>query len=142
MLNKLQFADALTITSSVNVNLPKEVMRFEVREMAAEAHSGMVKVPKKGKMFVQLLDPEEEGKSGNNKFWSLTCCISVRKKKIASSKYAKTKQILASESAKRPTNRFRKMLSGIYHRRHQHHHSQYNYKILTFFLGFTKGTSV
>ncbi|KAG5010527.1 Vacuolar protein 8 [Glycine soja] len=110
---------------------------FEVREMAAEALSGMVIVPRNRKRFVQddhnialllqLLDPEE-GNSGNKKFlisilMSLTSCTSGRKK-IVSSGYAKNIEKLAdaevSSDAKRlvkklSTNRFRSMLSGIWH---------------------------
>jgi len=110
---------------------------FEVREMAAEALSGMVMVPRNRKRFVQddqnitlllqLLDPEE-GNSGNKKFlisilMSLTSCTSGRKK-IVSSGYAKNIEKLAdaevSSDAKRlvkklSTNRFRSMLSGIWH---------------------------
>ena len=110
---------------------------FEVREMAAEALSGMVMVPKNRKRFVQddqnialllqLLNPEE-GNSGNKKFlisilMSLTSCNSGRKK-IVSSGYAKNIERLAeaevSSDAKRlvrklSTNRFRSMLSGIWH---------------------------
>ncbi|KAJ1379151.1 Armadillo-type fold [Sesbania bispinosa] len=110
---------------------------FEVREMAAETLSGMVMVPKNRKKFVQddqnialllqLLDPEE-GNSGNKKFlisilMSLTSCNSGRKK-IVSSGYAKNIERLAeaevSSDAKRlvrklSTNRFRSMLSGIWH---------------------------
>ncbi|XP_027336759.1 uncharacterized protein LOC113850412 [Abrus precatorius] len=110
---------------------------FEVREMAAEALSGMVMVPKNRKRFVQddqnitlllqLLDPEE-GNSGNKRLlvsilMSLTSCNSGRKK-IVSSGYAKNIERLAeaevSSDAKRlvrklSTNRFRSMLSGIWH---------------------------
>ncbi|KAE9607177.1 hypothetical protein Lal_00025720 [Lupinus albus] len=110
---------------------------FEVREMAAEALSSMVMVPKNRKRFVQddnnialllqLLDPEE-GNSGNRKFlisilMSLTSCTSGRKK-IVSSGYAKNIEKLAeaevSSDAKRlvkklSANRFRNMLSGIWH---------------------------
>ena len=110
---------------------------FEVREMAAEALSGMVMVAKNRKRFVQddqsialllqLLDPGE-GNSGNKKLlisilMSLTCCNSGRKK-IVSSGYAKNIERLAeaevSSDAKRlvrklSTNRFRSMLSGIWH---------------------------
>ncbi|KAK7327977.1 hypothetical protein VNO77_22071 [Canavalia gladiata] len=110
---------------------------FEVREMAAEALSGLVMVPKNRKRFVQddqnialllqLLDPEE-GNSGNKKLlvsilMSLTSCNSGRKK-IVSSGYAKNIERLAeaevSSDAKRlvrklSTNRFRSMLSGIWH---------------------------
>ncbi|XP_061350460.1 uncharacterized protein LOC133295629 [Gastrolobium bilobum] len=110
---------------------------FEIREMAAEALSGMVKVPRNRKRFVQddhnmalllqLLDPEE-GNSGNIKFlisilMSLTSCNSGRKK-IVSSGYAKNIEKLAeaevSSDAKRlvrklSSNRFRNMLSGIWH---------------------------
>ncbi|XP_027345695.1 armadillo repeat-containing protein 4-like [Abrus precatorius] len=110
---------------------------FEVREMAAEALSGMVMLPRNRKRFVQddhnialllqLLDPEE-GNSGNKKFlisilMSLTSCNSGRKK-IVSSGYAKNIEKLAeaevSPDAKKlvkklSTNRFRSMLSGIWH---------------------------
>lgn len=110
---------------------------FEVREMAAEALSSMVMVPKNRKRFVQddqnialllqLLDPGE-GNSGNKKLlisilMSLTSCNSGRKK-IVSSGYAKNIERLAeaevSSDAKRlvrklSTNRFRSMLSGIWH---------------------------
>ena len=110
---------------------------FEVREMAAEALSGMVMVPKNRKKFVQddqnialllrLLDPEE-GNSGNKKFlisilMSLTSCSSGRKK-IVNSGYSKNIEKLAetgvSSDAKKlakklSTNRFRSMLSGIWH---------------------------
>ncbi|KAG4945529.1 Vacuolar protein 8 [Glycine soja] len=110
---------------------------FEVREMAAEALSSMVMVAKNRKRFVQddrnislllqLLDPGE-GNSGNKKLlisilMSLTSCNSGRKK-IVSSGYAKNIERLAeaevSSDAKRlvrklSTNRFRSMLSGIWH---------------------------
>ncbi|KAK7412268.1 hypothetical protein VNO78_03720 [Psophocarpus tetragonolobus] len=110
---------------------------FDVREMAAEALSGMVMVAKNRKRFVQddqnialllqLLDPGE-GNSGNKKLlisilMSLTSCNSGRKK-IVSSGYAKNIERLAeaevSSDAKRlvrklSTNRFRSMLSGIWH---------------------------
>ncbi|AES90451.1 uncharacterized protein [Medicago truncatula] len=110
---------------------------FEVREMAAEALSGMVTVPRNRKRFVQddhnialllqLLDPEE-GNSGNKKFlisilMSLTSCNSARKK-IVSSGYAKNIDKLADAEVscdakklvkKLSTNRFRSMLNGIWH---------------------------
>ncbi|KAI4296613.1 hypothetical protein L6164_036559 [Bauhinia variegata] len=110
---------------------------FEVREMAAEALAGLVLVPKNRKKFVlddhnialllQLLDPEE-GNSGNKKLLisiltSLTNSNSGRKK-IVNSGYAKNIEKLAesevSSDAKRlvkklSTNRFRSMLSGIWH---------------------------
>ncbi|XP_061368811.1 vacuolar protein 8-like [Gastrolobium bilobum] len=110
---------------------------FEVREMAAEALSGMVMVSKNRKKFVQddhnialllqRLDPKE-GNPGNKKFlisilMSLTSCNSGRKK-IVSSGYVKSIEKLAeaevSSDAKRlvrklSTNRFRSMLSGIWH---------------------------
>ncbi|KAI9120629.1 hypothetical protein K1719_007662 [Acacia pycnantha] len=110
---------------------------FEVREMAAESLAAMVMVPKNRKKFVQddqnialllqLLDPEE-GNSSHKKFlinilMSLTSCNSGRKK-IVSSGYAKNIEKLAeaevSSDAKRlvrklSTNRFRSMLSGIWH---------------------------
>ncbi|KAL2341960.1 hypothetical protein Fmac_009900 [Flemingia macrophylla] len=105
---------------------------FEVREMAAEALSGMVMVSKNRKRFVQddqnialllqLLDPGE-GNSGNKKLlisilMSLTSCNSGRKK-IVSSGYAKNIERFAeaevSSDAKRlvrklSTNRFRRNL--------------------------------
>ncbi|KAK7246594.1 hypothetical protein RIF29_41463 [Crotalaria pallida] len=110
---------------------------FEVREMAAEALSGMVMVPKNRKKFVQddqnislllqLIDPGE-GNSCSKKFlisilMSLTNCNSGRKK-IVSSGFAKNIDRLAESEicsdAKRLvrklyTNRFRSMLSGIWH---------------------------
>ncbi|KAE9595019.1 hypothetical protein Lal_00041290 [Lupinus albus] len=110
---------------------------FEVREMAAEALSGMVTVPKNRKKFVQddqnialilqLIDPGE-GNSSSKKFlisilMSLTNCNTGRKK-IVSSSYAKNIERLSENEvcsdAKRlvrklATNRFRSMLSGIWH---------------------------
>ncbi|KAF7803560.1 vacuolar protein 8-like [Senna tora] len=110
---------------------------FEVREMAAEALSAMVLVPKNRKKFVQddqnislllqLLDPEE-GNSGHKKFlisilMSLTSCNSGRKK-IVSSGYAKNIEKLAeaevSSDAKRlvrklSTNRFRMRSPNLLH---------------------------
>uniref|UniRef100_A0A2P2ISA3 Armadillo/beta-catenin repeat family protein n=1 Tax=Rhizophora mucronata TaxID=61149 RepID=A0A2P2ISA3_RHIMU len=109
---------------------------FEVREMAAEALSGMVLVPKNRKRFVQddgnissllqLLD-QEGVNSDNRKFllsilMSLTSCNSGRTK-IANSGYLKTIEKLAEaevSDAKRlvkklSTNRFRRLLSGIWH---------------------------
>ncbi|KAJ7946898.1 U-box domain-containing protein 4 [Quillaja saponaria] len=109
---------------------------FEVREMAAEALSGLVLVTKNRKKFVQddqnialllqLLDPDERN-SGNKKFlisilMSLTNCNSGRKR-IASSGYLKNIEKLAEAEvcdAKRLVrrlnkNRFRLMLSGIWH---------------------------
>lgn len=108
---------------------------FEVREMAAEALSGMVLVPKNRKRFaqddrnigllLQLLE-NEEGNSGSKKFLlsiltSLTSCSSV-KRKIVNSGYMKNIEKLAQAEtdAKRlvrklSTNRFRSMLSGIWH---------------------------
>ncbi|KAF3958583.1 hypothetical protein CMV_016524 [Castanea mollissima] len=108
---------------------------FEVREMAAEALSGMVLVPKNRKRFaqddrnigllLQLLE-KEEGNSGIKKFLlsiltSLTSCSSV-KRKIVNSGYMKNIEKLAQAEtdAKRlvrklSTNRFRSMLSGIWH---------------------------
>nr|KYP62994.1 Vacuolar protein 8 [Cajanus cajan] len=110
---------------------------YEVREMAAEALSGMVMVAKNRKRFVQddqnialllqLLDPGESN-SGNKKLlisilMSLTSCNSGRKK-IVSSGYAKNIERFAeaevSSDAKRlvrklSANRFRSMLSGIWH---------------------------
>ncbi|KAF5728637.1 armadillo/beta-catenin repeat family protein [Tripterygium wilfordii] len=109
---------------------------FEVREMAAEALSGMVSVTKNRRRFVQddrsvgfllqLLD-QKESNSGNRKFllnilMSLTSSNSGRKK-IASSGYLKNIEKLAEaevSDAKRlvrklSSNRFRIMLSGIWH---------------------------
>ena len=108
---------------------------FEVREMAAEALSGLVLVPKNRKKFaqddrnigllLQLLE-KEEGNSGNKRFLlsiltSLTSCSSV-KRKIVNSGYMKNIEKLAQAEtdAKRlvrklSTNRFRSMLSGIWH---------------------------
>ncbi|XP_030972051.1 U-box domain-containing protein 40 [Quercus lobata] len=108
---------------------------FEVREMAAEALSGLVLIPKNRKKFaqddrnigllLQLLE-KEEGNSGNKRFLlsiltSLTSCSSV-KRKIVNSGYMKNIEKLAQAEtdAKRlvrklSTNRFRSMLSGIWH---------------------------
>ncbi|CAL0309427.1 unnamed protein product [Lupinus luteus] len=110
---------------------------FEVREMAAEALSGMVMVPKNRKKFVEedqniplllrLIDPKE-GDSGSKKFlisilMSLTYCNSGRKK-IISSGYAKNIERLAESDvcsdAKRlvrklSTNRFLGIFSRIWH---------------------------
>ncbi|KAB1221882.1 Vacuolar protein 8 [Morella rubra] len=109
---------------------------FEVREMAAEALSGMVSVPKNRKRFVQddrniglllqLLD-SEDGNSGIKRFlvsilMSLTSCSSV-KKKIVNSGYLKNIEKLAQaevSDAKRlvrklSTNRFRRMFTGLWH---------------------------
>ncbi|KAJ0018448.1 hypothetical protein Pint_10747 [Pistacia integerrima] len=109
---------------------------YEVREMAIQALSNMVSVPKNRKRFaqddrnigllLQLLDKEDEN-SGNKKFllsilMSLTSCNSARRK-IATSGYLKNIEKLAEaevSGAKRlvrklSTNRFRSMLSGIWH---------------------------
>ncbi|KAK7820255.1 U-box domain-containing protein 40 [Quercus suber] len=108
---------------------------LEVREMAAEALSGLVLIPKNRKKFaqddrnigllLQLLE-KEEGNSGNKRFLlsiltSLTSCSSV-KRKIVNSGYMKNIEKLAQAEtdAKRlvkklSTNRFRSMLSGIWH---------------------------
>lgn len=108
---------------------------FEVREMAAEALSGMVLVPKNRKLFVQddrniglllqSLDPEQEN-SGNKKLllsilMSLTSCNSGRRK-IAHSGYLKNVEKLAEAEVsdakklvrKLSTNRFRSLLSGFW----------------------------
>ncbi|KAH7569001.1 hypothetical protein ACOSP7_012164 [Xanthoceras sorbifolium] len=110
---------------------------FDVREMAAEALSSLLSIPRNRKRFVQddrnigfvlqLLDQQEETNSGNKKFllsilMSLTSCNSARRK-IASSGYLKNIEKLAEaevSGAKRlvrklSTNRFRSMLSGIWH---------------------------
>ncbi|PQQ07236.1 vacuolar protein 8 [Prunus yedoensis var. nudiflora] len=104
--------------------------------MAAEALSNMVSIPKNRKRFVQddrsmglllqRLDPKQ-GNSGNKKFlfsilMSLTSSNSGRRK-IAHSGYLKNIEELAEaevSDAKRlvkklSTNRFRSMLSGIWH---------------------------
>ncbi|PQQ05749.1 vacuolar protein 8 [Prunus yedoensis var. nudiflora] len=104
--------------------------------MAAEALSNMVSIPKNRKRFVQddrsmglllqRLDPKQ-GNSGNKKFlfsilMSLTSSSSGRRK-IAHSGYLKNIEELAEaevSDAKRlvkklSTNRFRSMLSGIWH---------------------------
>lgn len=109
---------------------------YEIREMAAEALYRMVSIPKNRKRFVQddrnigfilqLLD-KEAANSGNKKFllsilMSLTSCNSARRK-IANSGYLKNIEKLAQaevSDAKRlvrrlSTNRFRIMLSGIWH---------------------------
>ena len=109
---------------------------FEVREMAAEALSGMVLVPRNRKKFVQddrnialilqLLDPEQEH-SGNKKLllsilMSLTSSTSGRRK-IASSGHLKNIEKLAEAEVydakklvrKLSTNRFRSMFSGFWH---------------------------
>lgn len=109
---------------------------FEVRELATESLSALISVPKNRKIFIQddrnigfllqLLD-QGDGNSGNKKLllsilMSLTCCNSGRRK-IASSGYLKNIEKLAEaevSDAKRivkklSTNRFRNMLSGIWH---------------------------
>ncbi|KAL3740430.1 hypothetical protein ACJRO7_021677 [Eucalyptus globulus] len=119
-----------------------EIVRFldaksrGVREMAAEALSSMVSIPKNRKRFAQdeqnmeflmrLLETEVEP-SARRKFllsalMSLTSCGSGRKK-IANSGCLKTIENLAENEvpdAKRlvrklSTNKFRSMLSGIWH---------------------------
>lgn len=109
---------------------------FEVREMAAEALSAMVLVPKNRKRFVQedhnigllirLLEPEDVNSSYKKFLLStlmvITSCHGVRKK-IVNSGHLKTLEKLAEaevSDAKRlvrklSTNRFRSMLSGIWH---------------------------
>lgn len=109
---------------------------FEVRETAAEALSAMVLVPKNQKRFLQedrnvgllmrLLEPEEVN-STYKKFllstlMAITSCHGGRKK-IVNSGHLKTLEKLAEaevSDAKRlvrklSTNRFRSMLSGIWH---------------------------
>ncbi|OAY26085.1 vacuolar protein 8 [Manihot esculenta] len=109
---------------------------FEVREMASEALTSMVSVPRNRKRFVQddgnisillqLLD-HEEANSGNKKFLisiliSLTSSNSGRRK-IVNSGYLKNIEKLAEAEvadAKRlvrklSTNRFRSLLSGLWH---------------------------
>lgn len=109
---------------------------FEVREMAIEALFALVSVPKNRKIFIkgdrnigfliQLLD-REDGIPGNKKLllsilMSLTSCNSGRRK-IASSRYLKNIEKLADAEVsdakkivrKISTNRFRNMLSGIWH---------------------------
>lgn len=113
-----------------------EAKSLEVREMAIQALSSLVLVPKNRKIFIQddrnvgfllqLLD-QEDGNSGNKKIllsilMSLTSCNSGRRK-IASSRYLINIEKLADADvvdAKRivrklSTNRFRNMLSGIWH---------------------------
>lgn len=109
---------------------------FDVREMAIESLSALISVPKNRKIFIQddrnigfllqLLD-QGDGNSGNKKLllsilMSLSCCNSGRRK-IASSGYLKNIEKLAEAEvidAKRivkklSTNRFRNLLSGIWH---------------------------
>lgn len=109
---------------------------FEVREMAVEALSGMVLVPRNRKRFaqddrnigliLQLLDPEQEN-SGNRKLllsilMSLTSSHSGRRK-ISSSGHLKNVEKLAEAEVydakklvrKLSTNRFRSMFRGIWH---------------------------
>ncbi|KAK6932481.1 hypothetical protein RJ641_002105 [Dillenia turbinata] len=109
---------------------------FEIREMAAEALSCMVLLPRNRKKFVQedgniglLLQSLDlrEGNSGNRKFLlstliSLTSCNSARRK-IVNSGYLKNIEKLAQAEVhdakklvrKLSSNRFRSMLSGIWH---------------------------
>ncbi|GLU23108.1 hypothetical protein SLE2022_391370 [Rubroshorea leprosula] len=109
---------------------------FEVRDMATEALSALVSVPKNRKIFIQddrnicfvlqLLDQEERN-SGNKMLllsilMSLTSCNSGRRK-IAASGYLKNIEKLAEaevSDAKRivrklSKNRFRSIISGIWH---------------------------
>ncbi|OWM77538.1 hypothetical protein CDL15_Pgr016936 [Punica granatum] len=109
---------------------------FEVREMAAEALSSMVMVPKNRKRFVQedqnigfllrLLDPED-GNPAYKKFLlstltAITSCNSGRRK-IVNSGYLKNIEKLADAEVsdakklvrKLSTNRFKSMLSGMWH---------------------------
>ncbi|KAG2685259.1 hypothetical protein I3760_10G117200 [Carya illinoinensis] len=109
---------------------------FEVREMASEALSRMILLPKNRKRFVQddrnvgllleMLD-SQEGYSGSRSFlfsilMSLSSCKIV-KRKIVNSGYLRNIEELAEagvSDAKRlvkklSTNRFRIMLSGIWH---------------------------
>ena len=110
---------------------------FEVREMAVEALSGMVLVPRNRKRFaqdernigliLQLLDPEQEN-SGNNKKLLLSILMSLTsshsgRRKIASSGHLKNVEKLAEAEVhdakklvrKLSTNRFRSMLRGIWY---------------------------
>lgn len=109
---------------------------FEVREMAAETLSSMVIVPRNQKRFgqndenvgllLQMLDPEQAN-FGNKKLllsilMSLTSCNSARKK-IANSGYLINIEKLAEAEVsdakkivrKLSSNRFRSILSGIWH---------------------------
>ncbi|KAJ8761470.1 hypothetical protein K2173_001603 [Erythroxylum novogranatense] len=124
------------------VGFMAEFVRFldaksnEVREMAAEALSSMVLMPKNRKKFVQddqhigsllQLFDQEGTNSGNKRFlisilMSLTSSNSGRRK-IVSSGYLKNIEKLAEaevSEAKRlvrklSTNRFRSLLNGIWH---------------------------
>ncbi|EEF37707.1 uncharacterized protein LOC8275365 [Ricinus communis] len=110
---------------------------FEVREMASEALTSMLSVPKNRKRFVQddrnigfllqLLD-QEEANSGNNKTFLISILMSLTssnsgRRKIVNSGYLKNLEKLAEaevSDAKRlvrklSTNRFRSMLSGLWH---------------------------
>ncbi|CAH2047885.1 unnamed protein product [Thlaspi arvense] len=115
---------------------------LEVREMASVALYCLISVPRNRKKFAQddynisyilkLLDHEDGsnvsgGDSGNTKFlisilMSLTSCNSARRK-IASSGYLKSIEKLAETEGsdakklvkKLSKNRFRSMLSGIWH---------------------------
>ncbi|KAG5622700.1 hypothetical protein H5410_007918 [Solanum commersonii] len=109
---------------------------FEVREMSAETLSSMVIVPRNQKRFgqndqnvgllLQMLDPEQAN-FGNKKLllsilMSLTSCNSARKK-IANSGYLINIEKLAEAEVsdakkivrKLSSNRFRSILSGIWH---------------------------
>ncbi|KAF2303450.1 hypothetical protein GH714_018460 [Hevea brasiliensis] len=110
---------------------------FEVREMASEALTNVISVPKNRKRFVQddrnisfllqLLD-QEEANSGNNKKFLISILISLTssntgRRKIVNSGYLKNIEKLAEaevSDAKRlvrklSKNRFRSMLSGLWH---------------------------
>lgn len=113
---------------------------FEIREMAAEILSSMVRIPRNRKSFVQndqnvglilqKLDPEGAGEanSGNNKrlllsiLMSLTSSNSARKK-ILDSGYLKNIEKLADAEVsdakkivrKLSSNRFRSIWSGFWH---------------------------
>ncbi|KAJ9168939.1 hypothetical protein P3X46_020413 [Hevea brasiliensis] len=110
---------------------------FEVREMASEALISVISVPKNRKRFVQddrnisfllqLLD-QEEANSGNNKKFLISILISLTssntgRRKIVNSGYLKNIEKLAEaevSDAKRlvrklSKNRFRSMLSGLWH---------------------------
>ncbi|KAL6990948.1 hypothetical protein U1Q18_009069 [Sarracenia purpurea var. burkii] len=109
---------------------------FEVRKMAAETLSSMVLVPRNQKNFaknnqnvgrlLQLLNPEE-GNSGTIKFllsilMSLTSCNSTRKKIVHSGHLKNIEKLAEAEVSdakklirKLSSNRFRNMLSGIWH---------------------------
>ncbi|XAR66386.1 hypothetical protein NMG60_11012605 [Bertholletia excelsa] len=111
---------------------------FEVKEMAVESLSAMLSIPRNQKrfmqndqnvrLFLQLLEPEEEDYSpGTRKallsiLMSLASC-SIARKKIVRSGYLKNIEKLADDDAshakkivrKLSSNRFRSLLSGIWH---------------------------